>query len=64
MATGSDAQRPSPRTANVFLHGFFGLWVQKLRSRDAGERYADEFVVRFQYHRQGERFLPPRAAVP
>lgn len=52
----------SPLLANVYLHYVFDLWVHQWRQRTArGEvivvRYADDFVVGFQYHSDAERFL-------
>ena len=53
----------SPILANVYLHFVLDLWFQrKWRARIArGEtiivRYADDFVVGFQYKRDAERFL-------
>jgi group II intron reverse transcriptase/maturase len=52
----------SPLLSNVYLHYVFDLWAQAWRSRDAqGDiimvRYADDFVVGFQYRREAERFL-------
>ena len=53
----------SPVLANIYLHFVLDLWFQrKWRSRIArGEttivRYADDFVVGFQYKRDAERFL-------
>ncbi len=64
MAFGSEAQQASPHLANVFPHNVFGLWVQKIRNRHAAVPYAADFVLWFQYHRQGKRLLPPRAAAP
>jgi RNA-directed DNA polymerase len=47
--------------ANVFLHYVFDLWVHQWRAREArGEvivvRYADDFVVGFQYRADAGRF--------
>ena len=53
----------SPILANVYLHYVLDLWFhKKWRSREAeGDtiivRYADDFVVGFQYKRDAERFL-------
>ena len=53
----------SPVLANIYLHFVLDLWFQrKWRTRTAcGEttivRYADDFVVGFQYKRDAERFL-------
>jgi RNA-directed DNA polymerase len=52
----------SPLLANVYLHYVFDLWVQRWRKKHAhGEvivvRYADDFLVGFQYRPDAERFL-------
>ena len=52
----------SPLLANVFLHYVFDLWVQQWRTKFAtGEvivvRYADDFLVGFQYRHEAGRFL-------
>ena len=53
----------SPMLANVYLHYVLDLWfkVQRSSRKIAGEtyivRYADDFVVCFQYRREAERFL-------
>ena len=53
----------SPILANVYLHYVLDLWFQKKwRSREVNGdtivvRYADDFVVGFQYQRDAERFL-------
>ena len=53
----------SPILANVYLHYGLDLWFQRQwRTREAeGEtmmvRFADDFVVGFQYRRDAERFL-------
>jgi hypothetical protein len=52
----------SPLLANVYLHYVFDLWAHQWRSRHAdGDvvlvRYADDFVVGFQYRDDAERFL-------
>ena len=53
----------SPILANIYLHYVLDLWVQKRRKsrRSEGEvyivRYADDFVVCFQYRREAKRFL-------
>ena len=53
----------SPILANVYLHYVLDLWFQKKwRSREVNGdsiivRYADDFVVGFQYKRDAERFL-------
>src|SRR5712671_3087325 len=52
----------SPLLANVYLHYVFDLWVRHWRRRRAqGDmivvRFADDFVVGFQYLGDAERFL-------
>lgn len=52
----------SPLLANVYLHYVFDLWVQQWRTKFAtGDvivvRYADDFIVGFQYRHEAERFL-------
>ena len=52
----------SPLLANIYLHYVLNLWVQQWRTRHAcGDvivvRYADDFVVGFQHHRDAEQFL-------
>ena len=53
----------SPILANVYLHYVLDLWFQKKwRDHEVGGdtiivRYADDFVVGFQYQRDAERFL-------
>jgi len=52
----------SPLLANVYLHYVLDLWVKWWRKRRArGEviivRYADDFVMGFQYRDDAERFL-------
>lgn len=52
----------SPLLANVYLHYVFDLWVQQWRKRNTkGDvivvRYADDFVLGFQYRHEAERFL-------
>jgi group II intron reverse transcriptase/maturase len=52
----------SPLLANIYLHYVFDLWVQQWRKKRAtGDvivvRYADDFVLGFQYRREAERFL-------
>jgi group II intron reverse transcriptase/maturase len=52
----------SPLLANLYLHYALDLWVQQWRIRYArGDviitRFADDFVVGFQYHGDAERFL-------
>ena len=51
----------SPLLANIYLHYALDQWVQQWRGRQArGEvifvRYADDFVVGFQYRSDAERF--------
>lgn len=52
----------SPLLANIYLHYAFDLWIHQWRQRHArGEvivvRYADDFVVGFQYREEAELFL-------
>lgn len=52
----------SPLLANVYLHYVFDLWAHQWRKTQAcGEmivvRYADDFVVGFQYRSDAEQFL-------
>ena len=52
----------SPLLANIYLHYVFDLWVHRWRKRHArGDvvvvRFADDFVVGFQYRSEAERFL-------
>ena len=52
----------SPLLANIYLHYVLDLWVHQWRQRHArGEvyiiRYADDFVVGFQYQDDGRRLL-------
>jgi group II intron reverse transcriptase/maturase len=51
----------SPLLANVYLHYVLDLWAESWRKKHArGEmyivRYADDFVVCFQYHGDAEKF--------
>ena len=51
----------SPILANIYLHYVLDLWVEQWRNRHArGEvyivRYADDFVMGFQYQEEAERF--------
>jgi group II intron reverse transcriptase/maturase len=51
----------SPLLANLYLHHVFDLWVQRWRKTQAkgdviAVRYADDFVVGFQYREEAERF--------
>jgi RNA-directed DNA polymerase len=52
----------SPLLANIYLHYVLDLWVEWWRKHEArGEviivRYADDFVMGFQYKDEAERFL-------
>ncbi|MBW6512877.1 MAG: group II intron reverse transcriptase/maturase [Desulfuromonadaceae bacterium] len=52
----------SPLLANIYLHYVFDLWIRQWRRTQArGDvvvvRYADDFVVGFQYRDEAERFL-------
>lgn len=52
----------SPLLANIYLHYVFDLWIEDWRRRHArGEvivvRYADDFVLGFQYRSDAERLL-------
>jgi RNA-directed DNA polymerase len=52
----------SPLLANVYLHYALDLWAERWRRREAtGDmifvRYADDFIVGFQYERDARRFL-------
>lgn len=52
----------SPLLANIYLHYVLDLWVIKWRKEKASGdviivRYADDFVMGFQYRREAERFL-------
>jgi Retron-type reverse transcriptase len=52
----------SPLLTNIYLHYVFDLWVQQWRMREArGDvivvRYADDFVMGFQYEKDAEQFL-------
>ncbi len=52
----------SPLLANIYLHYVLDLWVQQWRKQQAqGDviitRFADDFVVGFQYRADAERFL-------
>lgn len=58
----------SPVLANIYLHYVLGLWFEKqvkpsVEGRCMLVRYADDFVVAFQYHQDADRFyrtLPKR----
>ncbi|MDH5666223.1 MAG: group II intron reverse transcriptase/maturase [Nitrosopumilus sp.] len=51
----------SPLLANVYLHYALDLWTQRWRNRSRGDvivvRYADDFLVGFQYREEAERYL-------
>jgi RNA-directed DNA polymerase len=52
----------SPLLANLYLHYVFDLWAHRWRqTRATGDvvvvRFADDFVVGFQYRHEAERFL-------
>jgi len=52
----------SPLLANIYLHYVLDLWVQQWRKRNArGDvivtRWADDFIVGFQYRTDAEQFL-------
>jgi retron-type reverse transcriptase len=52
----------SPVLANVYLHYVFDLWYEKaLRRKCKGEvyyvRYADDFLLMFQYENEAEQVL-------
>jgi len=52
----------SPLLANLYLHYVFDLWLQQWRTKRArGDvivvRFADDFVVGFQYRHEAEQFL-------
>lgn len=61
----------SPVLANIYLHYVLDVWFEhrikpSLQGRAMLVRYADDFVVAFQYHRDAEDFyraLGPRLAV-
>lgn len=50
----------SPLLANIYLHYAFDLWVSNWRKKAQGDvivvRFADDFVVGFQYKHEAERF--------
>jgi RNA-directed DNA polymerase len=63
--TRSDVGTPqggaiSPLLANVYLHYAFDLWVRDWRRQATGDvvvvRYADDFIVGFQYEWEARRF--------
>jgi RNA-directed DNA polymerase len=52
----------SPLLANVYLHYVFDLWAERWRRRQArGDvivvRFADDYIVGFEHHRDAQRFL-------
>jgi group II intron reverse transcriptase/maturase len=51
----------SPILANIYLHYVFDQWVHKWREKAKGEiivvRFADDFIVGFQYRFEAERFV-------
>ncbi|MCA1680061.1 MAG: group II intron reverse transcriptase/maturase, partial [Actinobacteria bacterium] len=52
----------SPLLANVYLHYVFDLWAERWRRQRArGDvivvRFADDYVVGFEHHRDAQRFL-------
>jgi RNA-directed DNA polymerase len=52
----------SPLLANVYLHYAFDLWAERWRRRQArGDvivvRFADDYIVGFEHHRDAQRFL-------
>jgi group II intron reverse transcriptase/maturase len=51
----------SPLLANIYLHYVFDLWVHDWRRHATGDvivvRYADDFIVGFQYEQEARRFL-------
>jgi RNA-directed DNA polymerase len=52
----------SPLLANVYLHYVFDLWADRWRRRHArGDviivRFADDYIVGFEHHRDAQRFL-------
>jgi hypothetical protein len=52
----------SPLLSNIYLHYVLDKWVQEWRKTEAGGeviivRYADDFIMGFQYRREAERFL-------
>jgi group II intron reverse transcriptase/maturase len=52
----------SPLLANIYLHYVLDLWVERWRRTQTDTdvivvRYADDFIVGFQTHADGERFL-------
>ena len=52
----------SPLLANIYLHYVLDLWAERWRRREAAGdmiivRYADDFIVGFQYESDARRFL-------
>ena len=51
----------SPLLANIYLHYVFDLWAEQWRRRSHGDvvivRFADDFVVGFQYRLKAKHFL-------
>jgi len=51
----------SPLLANIYLHYVFDRWVQQWRKRARGDvvvvRWADDFIVGFQFQAEAEQFL-------
>ena len=51
----------SPVLANIYLHYVLDLWVNKWRKSAHGDvivvRYADDWVMGFQYRNEADRFL-------
>ena len=51
----------SPLLANIYFHYVLDLWVNSRRKGASGDviivRYADDFVIGFQYRKEAERFL-------
>ena len=51
----------SPLLANVYLHYVFDLWIRDWRRQATGDvivvRYADDFIVGFQYEQEARQFL-------
>jgi RNA-directed DNA polymerase len=51
----------SPLLSNVYLHYVFDLWADRWRRRARGEviivRFADDYIVGFQYESDARRFL-------
>jgi RNA-directed DNA polymerase len=51
----------SPLLSNIYLHYVFDLWADRWRRRARGEviivRFADDYIVGFQYESDARRFL-------